>query len=73
MNIWDLMIRDKQFRHYLKTHYRFYQVQSMVPVYRQNKLIFPVETVIEPKKLSIIDKLLYYFNDLKMWMQYGKR
>jgi len=72
MNILELMIRDKQFRLYLSKHYRFSEVQSMVPLYREGKLIFPRQVVLQRKRLSLIDKMLFYILDFKEWLLYGK-
>jgi len=65
----DQLLRDEEFRLFLKSHYVVEVETSYIPLLSGDKLYFKSDLVVVRKKLNILDKLKYYLLDLKLFLR----
>jgi len=64
--------QDPQYDLFFNYHYTIETTTSLRPVYTSNGLVFNSYDIIKRKKLSIIDKLRYYYYDLLLFYKTRK-
>jgi len=63
------MEKDKHYQLFVEKHYVIRKQQTLRPVILQDKLYFPTKKIFIKKRLSLIDKLVYYVEDLLLWLK----
>jgi len=61
---------DPQYQLFIKHHYSIIVKQSLRPIWHRDQMIFPIKKIIIKRKLSLIEKLYYYFLDLKLYFKH---
>ena len=64
---------DEQYKLFCNSHYRVEIKQSYRPIWSSSSMHFPSKTCIIKRRLSILDKLIYYWRDLSLWLKERKR
>jgi hypothetical protein len=67
------MERDKQYQLFFSNHYTIEIEQSYRPIFSSNRMSFPSKRVVIKKKLTLADKLRYYWSDLLLWNKERKQ
>jgi len=65
MNVND----DPQYQLFFNYHYTVKVEQSLRPIFSSRGMSFPVSYSYYRRKLSIIDKIRYYWMDLMLWLK----
>jgi len=59
--------KNPLFSLFFSTHFEIRTKKSLRPVFTDKGMHFPEQVFIHPKTLNLLDKILYYYEDLKLW------